>query len=421
MMEPKIRFKGFEGEWKEYSLGELGSIYSGIGFPECEQGGRSGIPFYKVSDMNNQGNESIMLSSNNYVSDNQIQKNHWKICSETPAIFFAKVGAAVMLNRKRIVLEPCLCDNNTMMFSLSKDKWSTNFALPLFNNVDFPSLAQVGSLPSFNGSQVKEIKVKLPKFEEQEVVGKYFTTLDSQISASTSRLASLKQMKAASLQAMFPQEGETVPKIRFKGFEGEWKKVMFSETFEFLKNNSLSRAELSNEGDIVNVHYGDVLIKYGDLLNIQNEELTFIADNKIGNTLYNSCHLQNGDIIIADAAEDNTVGKCSEIVNICNKRVVSGLHTIPCRPLNRFALGYLGHYINSESYHNQLLPLIQGSKISSISKKTLSQTIVLVPSIEEQKCIGNYFTSLDRQISLQSQRLEKLKQIKSACLDKMFV
>lgn len=72
---------------------------------------------------------------------------------------------------------------------------------------------------------------------------------------------------------MFPQEGETVPKIRFKGFEGEWKKVMFSETFEFLKNNSLSRAELSNEGDIVNVHYGDVLIKYGDLLNIQKKNL----------------------------------------------------------------------------------------------------------------------------------------------------
>ena len=278
-----------------------------------------------------------------------------------------------------------------------------------------------GGQGNLSGALVKSISVNYPNNREQQAISDYVDSLDSQISASTSRLASLKQMKAASLQAMFPQEGETVPKIRFKGFEGEWKKVMFSETFEFLKNNSLSRAELSNEGDIVNVHYGDVLIKYGDLLNIQNEELTFIADNKIGNTLYNSCHLQNGDIIIADAAEDNTVGKCSEIVNICNKRVVSGLHTIPCRPLNRFAQGYLGHYINSESYHNQLLPLIQGSKISSISKKTLSQTIVLVPSIEEQKCIGNYFTSLDRQISLQSQRLEKLKQIKSACLDKMFV
>lgn len=278
------------------------------------------------------------------------------------------------------------------------------------------------AIPHISPADIRNFPLSLPEdSNERRLVASYFTSLDSQISASTSRLTSLKQMKAASLQAMFPQEGETVPKIRFKGFEGEWKKVMFSETFEFLKNNSLSRAELSNEGDIVNVHYGDVLIKYGDLLNIQNEELTFIADNKIGNTLYNSCHLQNGDIIIADAAEDNTVGKCSEIVNICNKRVVSGLHTIPCRPLNRFAQGYLGHYINSESYHNQLLPLIQGSKISSISKKTLSQTIVLVPSIEEQKCIGNYFTSLDRQISLQSQRLEKLKQIKSACLDKMFV
>ena len=278
------------------------------------------------------------------------------------------------------------------------------------------------AIPHISPADIRNFPLSLPEdSNERRLVASYFTSLDSQISASTSRLASLKQMKAASLQAMFPQEGETVPKIRFKGFEEEWKKVMFSETFEFLKNNSLSRAELSNEGDIVNVHYGDVLIKYGDLLNIQNEELTFIADNKIGNTLYNSCHLQNGDIIIADAAEDNTVGKCSEIVNICNKRVVSGLHTLPCRPLNRFAQGYLGHYINSESYHNQLLPLIQGSKISSISKKTLSQTIVLVPSIEEQKCIGNYFTSLDRKISLQSQRLEKLKQIKSACLDKMFV
>lgn len=226
------------------------------------------------------------------------------------------------------------------------------------------------SFPAINPSVLSRLSVRICKDkQEQQAIASYFTSLDSQISASTSRLASLKQMKAASLQAMFPQEGETVPKIRFKGFEGEWKKVMFSETFEFLKNNSLSRAELSNEGDIVNVHYGDVLIKYGDLLNIQNEELTFIADNKIGNTLYNSCHLQNGDIIIADAAEDNTVGKCSEIVNICNKRVVSGLHTIPCRPLNHFAQGYLGHYINSESYHNQLLPLIQGSKISSISKK----------------------------------------------------
>lgn len=397
MMEPKIRFKGFEGEWKTSTIGEIAPLQRGYDLPT----------------------NNVISGTIPVVYSNGILRFHNEGKCQAPAIITGRSGT---IGKFTYIDHGEYWPHNTSLWVTTFHKNYPRFVYYFFQNVGFEKYATGSGVPTLNRNDIHKHIESIPSNkEEQQAIASYFTTLDSQISASTSRLASLKQMKAASLQAMFPQEGETVPKIRFKGFEGEWKKVMFSETFEFLKNNSLSRAELSNEGDIVNVHYGDVLIKYGDLLNIQNEELTFIADNKIGNTLYNSCHLQNGDIIIADAAEDNTVGKCSEIVNICNKRVVSGLHTIPCRPLNHFAQGYLGHYINSESYHNQLLPLIQGSKISSISKKTLSQTIVLVPSIEEQKCIGNYFTSLDRQISLQSQRLEKLKQIKSACLDKMFV
>ena len=409
-MEPKIRFKGFEGEWKEYSLGEVGSIYSGIGFPECEQGGRSGIPFYKVSDMNNQGNESIMHSSNNYVSDKQIQRNHWKICSETPAIFFAKVGAAVMLNRKRIVLEPCLCDNNTMMFSLSKDKWSTNFALPLFNNVDFPSLAQVGSLPSFNGSQVKEIKVKLPKFEEQEMVGKYFTSLDSQISASTSRLASLKQMKAASLQAMFPQEGETVPKIRFKGFEGEWKKVKLNECLEISKERN------------INGEYG-----INEVLSVSDEEgvmnqIKLLGRSFAGKSVTNYKVLRTNQVVYTKSplkAKPYGIIK----VNKGDTGIVSVLYAVYDVKVNTNP-DYIHYYFDPTFRINSyLLPLInKGAKNTmNISDEVSLQGYISLPSLAEQQAIASYFTSLDRQISLQSQRLEKLKQIKSACLDKMFV
>lgn len=412
-MKPKIRFKGFEGEWKTSAIGDFTTSFSG-GTPTAGASEFYGgnIPFIRSGEIHESKTELFLTDAGlNNSSAKVVEKGTllYALYGATSGeVGISKIKGAI--NQAILAIYP----NKTV------DKRFLANYLQSHKQKIVGELLQ-GGQGNLSGALVKSISVNYPNNREQQAISDYVDSLDSQISASTSRLASLKQMKAASLQAMFPQEGETVPKIRFKGFEGEWKKVMFSETFEFLKNNSLSRAELSNEGDIVNVHYGDVLIKYGDLLNIQKEELTFIADNKIGNTLYNSCHLQNGDIIIADAAEDNTVGKCSEIVNICNKRVVSGLHTIPCRPLNRFAQGYLGHYINSESYHNQLLPLIQGSKISSISKKTLSQTIVLVPSIEEQKCIGNYFTSLDRQISLQSQRLEKLKQIKSACLDKMFV
>lgn len=412
-MKPKIRFKGFEGEWKTSAIGDFTTSFSG-GTPTAGASEFYGgnIPFIRSGEIHESKTELFLTDAGlNNSSAKVVEKGTllYALYGATSGeVGISKIKGAI--NQAILAIYP----NKTV------DKRFLANYLQSHKQKIVGELLQ-GGQGNLSGALVKSISVNYPNNREQQAISDYVDSLDSQISASTSRLASLKQMKAASLQAMFPQEGETVPKIRFKGFEGEWKKVMFSETFEFLKNNSLSRAELSNEGDIVNVHYGDVLIKYGDLLNIQKEELTFIADNKIGNTLYNSCHLQNGDIIIADAAEDNTVGKCSEIVNICNKRVVSGLHTIPCRPLNHFAQGYLGHYINSESYHNQLLPLIQGSKISSISKKTLSQTIVLVPSIEEQKCIGNYFTSLDRQISLQSQRLEKLKQIKSACLDKMFV
>ena len=404
-MEPKIRFKGFEGEWKEYSLGEVGSIYSGIGFPEYEQGGKSGIPFYKVSDMNNQGNESIMHSSNNYVSDKQIQRNHWKICSDIPAIFFAKVGAAVMLNRKRIVLEPCLCDNNTMMFSLSKDKWSTNFALPLFNNVNFPSLAQVGSLPSFNGSQVKEIKVKLPKFEEQEMVGKYFTSLDSQISASTSRLASLKQMKAASLQAMFPQEGETVPKVRFKGFEGEWKKVSFKDfTFHAGTKNRdnlpLESYSISNEFGFI--PQNEQFENGGTMTQADKRMYYIVTPNSFA---YNPARINVGSLGYYEGNKDVIVSSLYEVFKTDN--------TI----CDRFLL----YWFKTNIFKNMIEQFQEGGVRLYFFYDKMCKCLLKRPSYAEQQVIASYFTSLDHQITLQTQRLEKLKQIKSACLDKMFV
>jgi len=101
--------------------------------------------------------------------------------------------------------------------------------------------------------------------------------------------------------------------------------------------------------------------------------------------------------------------------------VLSGLHTIPCRPTIKFASGYLGYFMNSNVYHNQLLPLIQGSKISSISINTLKNTVLIYPkSIEEQLLISNKFRALDKLITLHQRKYDKLVNIKKALLDKMF-
>lgn len=214
------------------------------------------------------------------------------------------------------------------------------------------------------------------------------------------------------------EKNKNVPKIRFKGFVDGWENKEFSTTFLPLNNNTLSRAELNYErGSTKNVHYGDVLIKFGENLDVSKEELPYITNEKIADKY---THLQDGDIVFADAAEDETVGKCTELLNVSNERVVAGLHTIACRPLFTFANGYLGYFLNAPIYHNQLLPLMQGTKVLSISKSAIKHTVVYYPEFEEQKQIGYYFQNIDKLIEANQTKLEKLKNIKKACLEKMF-
>jgi len=167
--------------WEQRKLGNIGKARSGIGFPDEEQGGKSGVPFYKVSDMNLYGNEVEMSVSNNYVTQEQIARKKWQPIEQLPAMFFAKVGAAVMLNRKRLVRFPFLLDNNTMAYSLDNEVWNTDFAKAIFNKINLTSLVQVGALPSYNASDVESMEISLPEIYEQSKIGRLFTYLDELI------------------------------------------------------------------------------------------------------------------------------------------------------------------------------------------------------------------------------------------------
>ena len=210
------------------------------------------------------------------------------------------------------------------------------------------------------------------------------------------------------------------PKLRFKGFDDAWEQRKFDDVFNYLAHNSLSRDDLNdNEGSIKNIHYGDVLIKFGNVIDTKHEYIPYVNDNvKLENK---ACFLQDGDVVIADAAEDSTVGKCTEISESSDQKIVSGLHTIPCRPKNKFAKGFLGYYLNSNAYHDQLLPLMQGTKVSSISKTSLKETTIKFPSsIEEQKKVGACFHELDNLITLHQRQCEVIKKQKQFFLQNMF-
>ena len=193
-------------------------------------------------------------------------------------------------------------------------------------------------------------------------------------------------------------------------FAFTWEQRKLGDTLSSLQNNTLSRAELCSEnGAAKNVHYGDVLIKFGEYLDVSKEDLPMIADGSVV-AKYKASFLKNGDVIVADTAEDETVGKCSEIAGLQDEIVISGLHTIPYRPLLDFASGYLGYYMNSDSYHNQLLPLMQGIKVTSVSKSAMQDTTIHYPrSTDEQAQISAYFRNLDNLITLHQRELKHTK------------
>lgn len=200
---PEIRFNGFDGAWQKKRLGDLGKVKSGVGFPDIEQGGLTGTPFYKVSDMNNLGNEHEMKIANNYVSDEQITRKKWSPVTEIPAIIFAKVGAAIMLNRKRLVRSKFLIDNNTMAY-IFDSSWDEEFGKSYFETINLPLYAQVGALPSYNASDIENIEVTIsPKNAEQKAIGSFFKSLDKLITLHQTELEKLSNLKKATLEKMF--------------------------------------------------------------------------------------------------------------------------------------------------------------------------------------------------------------------------
>ena len=197
----------------------------------------------------------------------------------------------------------------------------------------------------------------------------------------------------------------------------DWELDKLKDKFEFRSNNTLSRDALSESGTIQDVHYGDVLIKYGSHLDVQKDEVPYITDKNYKASVY----ISDGDVIMADTAEDETVGKATEVINVGHHQLVSGLHTMWLHPIvqERYALGYLGYAFNANVYHNQLLPLMQGTKVTSVSKTAVKDTSILVPPKSEQTRIARALSNIDALISELGKLIEKKRVIKQGAMQQL--
>ena len=197
----------------------------------------------------------------------------------------------------------------------------------------------------------------------------------------------------------------------------DWEVKSFSQIFDMYPNNTYPRDCMNNSRGVVrNIHYGDVLIKYPTIVDVEKCAIPYLNENV---KIKRQKLVQSGDIIIADTAEDETVGKCVEIKNVGDNKIVAGLHTFFCRPTAPFAAGWLGYYINSTNYHNQLIPYITGIKVSSISRTSIQETKLLVPPIAEQRAIAEALSDVDGLIAALDKKIAKKRLLKQGAMCKL--
>ena len=416
--KPALRFKGFTDPWEQRKLGDISEIKTGpFGSTlHADDYVSDGIPIITTEHF-----KTGSLPTDKYglpqVSENDFSRLSAYILNAGD-IVFSRVGS-VDINALITPFQSTWLFSGRVLRVRPQNKNSSQFLHTLLETEDVKNdirTRAVGqTMPSINTEILKTTPLRLPESTlEQEQLGKYFLNLDTLITLHQRKYEKLVNIKKSMLDKMFPKNGASVPEIRFKGFTDPWEQRKLDEAFDFtVPNNTLSRAELNQEsGSVRNVHYGDVLIKYGSVLDAQNDELPFITGRSKDD--FKGALLQNGDIIIADTAEDETTGKVCEIVNIQDKDVVAGLHTMVCRPKNKTAEGYFGYYMNSSSYHHQLLPLMQGIKVLSLSKTNVQKTTVKYPKDKaEQQKIADCLRRIDTLITLhQREHIKPILEVK---------
>ncbi|MBO3375384.1 restriction endonuclease subunit S [Clostridium perfringens] len=214
-----------------------------------------------------------------------------------------------------------------------------------------------------------------------------------------------------------------VPKLRFKGFEDVWKEYRLGDFLDFYSTNSLSRDCLNSEdGEVQNIHYGDIHMKFPTILDIQKYDLPFINSDIDISKIKDDSFCRDGDIVIADASENyDDIGKSIEVENISNNKVVAGLHTILCRDnKNMTANGFKGYMLSNEYIRKQIKVLAVGTKVLGISKTNLSTIKANMPSLQEQEKIANFLSKVDSIIEKQEKKVEYWNLYKKGMMQKIF-
>ena len=394
---PQIRFKGFDEEWVEKTLGALGRVAMNKRVFKYQTSETGDVPFFKIGTFGKEPDSFISRK----LFDEYKSKFPYPLKGDLLISASGSIGRIVEYSGK----EEYFQDSNIVW--LQHDGAVVNaFLKQFYSFVEWAGL-EGSTIKRLYNKNILETRIVLPKKEEQIQIGGYFRELDSLIGLHQRKHDKLVTLKKAMLQKMFPQPGATTPEIRFNGFSGEWVKKNVDEICDETYGGGTPRTSERKfwEGGIPWIQSSD--ITDGEIFRVAPRK--FISDLALRKS---PTKLVPGNSIAIVTRVG--VGKLA-LIEFGYAASQDFLSLSRLKLDQSFAVIALSILLQSKLHETQ------GTSIKGITKDELLAYSFIIPhTIAEQHKIGTYFRTLDSLISKHAIQLQKLKQIKSACLEKMF-
>ena len=413
--KPAIRFAGFTEAWEQRKLGDMGSTFTGLSGKTKEDFGHGNAKF--ITYMNVFSNPIADLQMTEIVEIDSKQN-----CVKSGDVFFTtssetpdEVGMSCVMSED--------ADNtylNSFCFGYRPTKkFDLNYLAYVLRSKSFRKemkfLAQGISRYNISKNKVMEVKIPVPTLDEQIKVGQYFSNLDNLITLHQRKYDKLVNVKKAMLEKMFPKDGSDVPEIRFKGFTEAWeqcKLIDIASMHARIGWQNLRTSEFLDSGDyllITGTDFNDGAINYSTCHYVS--KYRYEQDRNI--------QIRNGSILIT---KDGTLGKVAYTQGLSIPATLNaGVFNLEIRNGKNVDSKYLFHFLKAPFLMDYVDKKATGGTIKHLNQNILIDFPVAMPNLDEQRKIGLYLHSFDNLITLHQRKLEKLKNLKKACLEKMFV
>jgi type I restriction enzyme S subunit len=396
---PEIRFGGYSEPWEYVPFSDIATTFGGLTYSPSSVVERGTL----VLRSSNVQNGELTFDDNVFVRPDVVNV---KNVEPGDIIMVVRNGSRALIGKHAQVKSPL---PNTVIgaFMTGIKSEIPNFTTALFDSNVFNEEVRKGlgaTINQITNGMLSDMHFNVCSLDEQKEIGEWFKRLDDMIANAEKEVARLERMKIASLQKMFPRPGQTTPEVRFGGFTEPW------------EEHKLGDITTSYSGGTPKVgikdYYGGSIpfIRSGEIHRSSTE--LFITE--LGYKESSAAKVVKGDILFALYGATSGDVAISQIDGVINQAILA------IKPNDGFSAYFITYWL--EYNKNRLIDTyLQGGQGNLSGTIVKSFNLAVPTSFTEQESIGRYFFDLDNLIAKKRDRIVKLRNIKKACLEKMFV